>query len=110
MKTPEPRLRGRQFSAEEGLQWIAVASINWVRPAAELAPAVPGRAIARTTRPLPDDVLRIVARGKKQDGLPEDQPLTASVFRYASGSLASQSGGLRPCRSTLWNDHPLLVL
>ena len=31
------------------MQWIAVASINWVRPAAELAPAVPGRAIARTT-------------------------------------------------------------
>ena len=25
------------------MQWIAVASINWVRPAAELAPAVPGR-------------------------------------------------------------------
>ena len=33
------------------MQWIAVASINWVRPAAELAPAVPGRAIARTITP-----------------------------------------------------------
>ena len=37
-----------KLSAEEGLQWMAVASISWVRPAAELAPAVPGRAIART--------------------------------------------------------------
>src|SRR5208337_3904831 len=32
--------------SEEGLQWIAVPSISWVRPAAELAPAVPGRALA----------------------------------------------------------------
>ncbi len=29
-------------------------------------------------RPLPDDALRIVARGKKQDGLPEDQPLISA--------------------------------
>ena len=46
------RSRGFAFaklSAEEGLQWIAVASISWDGPAAELAPAVPGRAIARTT-------------------------------------------------------------
>jgi hypothetical protein len=29
-------------------------------------------------RPLPDDTLRIVARGLKQDGLPEDQLLAGA--------------------------------
>ena len=34
----------------------------------------PAKEALTLQRPLPDDVLRIVARGKKQDGLPEDQP------------------------------------
>ena len=37
----------------------------------------PAKEALTLQRPLPDDVLRIVARGKKQDGLPEDQPLIA---------------------------------
>src|SRR5271166_5426137 len=45
-ENPGPAFAFAKLGAEEGLQWMDVASISWVRPAAELVPAVPGRMAA----------------------------------------------------------------
>src|SRR5271165_6842635 len=111
MKTPEPRLRGRQFSAEEGLQWIAVASINWVRPAAELVPAVPGRAIARTTVSAGPDSEGGALENHSQPAVPSETavqvaPSAEAMEPVAAGPSAPRSGSkLARVIELLQRDH-----
>ncbi len=53
----------------------AMPVIQTTQEEVDLWMTAPAKDALTLQRPLPDDALRIVARGRKQDGLPEDQPL-----------------------------------